>query len=133
MATYHVYMEVPVSASVTVEAESPEAAIAAAYDSDDMPGSLCTLGGTPVDEAGDWTAVTVEADDSSLVWRESPEPAPREINTPEVRQAIAAALIDALKDREDDPDRRDFMAGLLTGCVFAVLDRASAMTVCASG
>jgi hypothetical protein len=60
-----------VSTSVTVDAETPEEAIYAIDQSDDMPGSIThnAFGsGAAVDEAGEWAAYSVTDADGAEVW-----------------------------------------------------------------
>ena len=73
MATYHVRFAAEVTADVAVEAATPEDAIAAAYESDDMPGSI-VIGafgsGTEVEQSSDWTPALVNNDQGCEVWKE---------------------------------------------------------------
>ena len=74
MTTYTVHLISTVSTSIDVEADDPEAAIDAALESRDMPGSI-TYGafgnGVSVDHSGDWNAVEVSEGDE-VVWSEHP-------------------------------------------------------------
>lgn len=58
---YSVSMVQTVSTVVEVEAESVEEALEKVYDSPDMPGSITlgAFGQASVDEAGEWTPVSV--------------------------------------------------------------------------
>lgn len=72
MTTYHVHLVQTVSTAVTVEADDPDEAIELAYNSSDMPGSMCygAFGSASVDEAGDWNAVEVtDAESGESVWQ----------------------------------------------------------------
>ncbi len=71
MPKYLVHMINPVSTMVEVEADNPEAALDAAYDSPDMPGGMShsAFGNATVDE-GEWTAVCVEDSSGNEVWTE---------------------------------------------------------------
>lgn len=70
---YTVHLAMEVSTAVTVEADSVEDAIAAAYDSDDMPGSMVhgAFGSNAsVDESAEWTERSVtDASTGEELWR----------------------------------------------------------------
>lgn len=70
MAQYTVHFSTTVSTAVTIEADDPQAAIEAAYDSPDMPGSMVhgAFGSASVDESGEWLAVVVTDDNGNEVW-----------------------------------------------------------------
>lgn len=74
MSEYTVHLSMPVSTVVVVDAESPEAAMALAYDSPDMPAGH--RGTDSVDAAGDWMVMSVEDEHGTEVWSES-EAAPQ--------------------------------------------------------
>lgn len=67
---FSVYVQNTVSAVLDVEADSPEAAIEAAYASPDMPGSI-TVGafGAAVDD-GEWTPYEVYDEAGETVWKD---------------------------------------------------------------
>lgn len=67
---YKVYVIMEVSSVVEVEADSPEEAIDAAYESPDMPGSITVgaFGGASVDD-GDWNTYQVEDESGTVVWK----------------------------------------------------------------
>ncbi len=69
---YRVYLQNVVSTTIDVDAEDPEAAIDAAYQSRDMPGSITVgaFGGKSVDD-GDWQPFEVYDEADSVVWTES--------------------------------------------------------------
>ncbi len=69
---YRVYVQNVVSSVVEVDADDPEAAIAAAYQSDDMPGSITygAFGAASVDES-DWEPHRVYDEADEVVWTES--------------------------------------------------------------
>lgn len=58
---YSVHLVQTVSTTVEVEADSVEDALEKVYTADDMPGSIThgAFGQASVDEAGEWTPVTV--------------------------------------------------------------------------
>lgn len=64
MAEFTVYLELRVSTSIVMEADSPEDAIEAAYASPDTPSSIGhgAFGQAPVDEAGEWEPLVVSND-----------------------------------------------------------------------
>jgi len=68
--TYNVHLIETVSTTVTVDADSPEAAIDLAYESNDMPGSMGygAFGSASVDEAGEWEAAAVTNENGDEVW-----------------------------------------------------------------
>lgn len=69
---YTVHLVNTVSASVVVDAENPQAAIEAAYESDDMPGGITVgaFGVADVDD-DDWNAIAVQDESGETVWEES--------------------------------------------------------------
>jgi hypothetical protein len=69
MPKYTVYMTNTVSTAIDVEADDPEAAIDAAYESDDMPGGITVgaFGSQSVDD-GDWQPDSVLDADHNQVW-----------------------------------------------------------------
>lgn len=72
MPQFTVHLVQTVSSSVTVDAETYEEAIEAAWDSEDMPGSMShgAFGSASVDEAGEWMAQEVTDDSGNSVWRD---------------------------------------------------------------
>jgi hypothetical protein len=68
---YSVYVQNTVSAVVDVEANDPEAAIAAAFQSSDMPGSIGqgAFGSVSVDD-GEWEPFEVYDEAGAVVWAE---------------------------------------------------------------
>lgn len=75
MGTYSVHLINTVSTTVTVEAETYDEAIDAAFDSNDMPGSITigAFGQATVDD-GEWEAVAVTDEESGdEVWSEYPQ------------------------------------------------------------
>lgn len=75
MPQYTVHLVNTVSTTVTVEADDPDAAIDAAWSSEDMPGSITigAFGPVGVDD-GDWQPVAVTDASGAEVWT-SAEPA----------------------------------------------------------
>jgi len=67
---YSVYVQNVVSSVVEVEADNPKAAIEAAFQSNDMPGSITVgaFGGVSVDE-GDWEPYQVYDEAGATVWK----------------------------------------------------------------
>lgn len=75
MPTFNVHLTETVSTTVTVEADDYQAAMEAAWDSDNMPGSITygAFGQAPVDEAGDWEVFQVTDESGDVVWAETDE------------------------------------------------------------
>lgn len=71
MTRFTVHLIQTVSAAVEVEADDYEAAIEAAYQSDDMPGSI-TYGafGSACVDGGDWEPASVEDENGVEVWND---------------------------------------------------------------
>lgn len=69
MPAYTVTMQLIVSTTVEVEADNPEAAIEAAYQSDNMPSTIGhgAFGQASVDEAGEWEPNEVY-EGNAVVW-----------------------------------------------------------------
>lgn len=72
MPEYTVHLSSAISTAVTVQADSPEDAIEAAWESPDMPGSMAhgAFGTASVDESGEWAPVAVTNADGEEVWAE---------------------------------------------------------------
>lgn len=74
MPEYTVHIYSTVSTAVTVEADDPEQASEAVWDSADMPGSI-THGafgqGAAVDHDGEWLVSAVSDESGEEVWRET--------------------------------------------------------------
>lgn len=70
MPKFNVHLTQAVSAVVTVEAKDYDEAIDLAYESEDMPGSMCygAFGQSSVDEDGDWGLVLVTDENGDEVW-----------------------------------------------------------------
>jgi hypothetical protein len=68
---YSVHVIMEVSSVVTVEADSPDAAVELAYDSPDMPGSITVgaFGSASVDDS-DWNPYQVTDESGAVVWQE---------------------------------------------------------------
>lgn len=74
---YNVHLVNMVSTTVTVELESEDLdeIEKAAYNSDDMPGSITVgaFGGASVDESGEWEVYSItDAATGNLVWERGP-------------------------------------------------------------
>lgn len=72
MPKFTVHLINTVSASVTVEADSPEDAIDKAYESDDMPGGITVgaFGSNSVDDE-EWMPSSVSDSNLKTVWPEN--------------------------------------------------------------
>lgn len=71
MPVYGVHIQMIVSTTIDVEANSPEEAAEIFVDSPDMPGGLvhgAFGGGASVDEAGEWEPVSIVDDKQREVW-----------------------------------------------------------------
>lgn len=71
MPVYGVHIQLIVSTTIDVEADSPEQAAETFTDHPDMPGSLtygAFGGGASVDEAGEWEPVSIVDDKQREVW-----------------------------------------------------------------